>query len=104
MLLDYVSDPEEAIVALLEGCCWDEAIRLIHFHRRLDLLETHFLPVLLEARESQVALLQTFKEDFSRRSSRLSVVRENKRKKQQAILGKIQNHQHALLIRSYLGT
>lgn len=89
MFLDYVSDPEEAIVSLLEGSCWDEAMRLIHLHRRLDLLETHLLPGLLEARENQLTLLQTFRDDYHRRSSRLAVVRENKRKKQQAILGKM---------------
>jgi len=87
VLLDYVSDPEEAIVVLLEGSCWDEALRLIHYHRRLDLLETHFLPGLTEARESQLSLLETFRSDFQRRFARLAIVRENKRKKQQAILG-----------------
>ncbi len=87
MLLDYVSDPEEAVVALLEGSCWEEALRLIHFHHRLDLLETNFFPCLEDARESQLSLLNTLKDDFQCRFSRLCVVRENKRKKQQAILG-----------------
>ena len=87
VLLDYVSDPEEAIVTLVEGSCWDEALRLLHLHHRLDLLHTHLLPGLLEAREAQLSLLQTFKDDFSRHSSRLVIVRENKRRKQEAILG-----------------
>lgn len=88
VLLDYVSDPEEAVVALLEGSCWDEALRLLHLYRRLDLLDTHLLPGLLEARETQLSQLQAFKDDFCCHSSRLVVVRENKRKKQEAILGK----------------
>lgn len=87
VLLDYVSDPEEAIATLVVGSCWDEALRLVHLHHRLDLLDTHLLPGLLEAREAQLSLLQTFKDDFSHHSSRLVVVRENKRKKQEAILG-----------------
>ena len=88
VLLDYAEDVEEGVVALLEGSLWQEALRLLHLRRRCDLLETHLLPGLLEAHSAQLSLFQTLEEKFSRHLSRLEVVRETKRQKQAAILGK----------------
>ena len=87
VLLDYAEDAEEAIVILLEGGSWEEALRLIHFHRRIDLLETHLKPSLLEAHQSQVALFDSLSTTYLRHTTRLAVVRETKRQKQNAILG-----------------
>ena len=85
--MDYAEDVEEAIVALLEGNVWEEALRLVYFHQRMDLLETHLKPSLLEAHQSQMALFESLQSTYLRHSSRLLVVRETKRQKQNAILG-----------------
>lgn len=74
-------------MALLEGSCWEEALRQLHLHQRVDLLETHFVPGLLEAQESRLALFKTLHDDFKRHSLRLAIVRESKKQKQAAILG-----------------
>jgi len=87
VLLDYVEDVEEEVVALLEGSLWTEALRLLHLHHWTDLLETHILPGLLEAQASHLSLFESLLSDFKRHSSRLVVVRETKRQKQAAILG-----------------
>ena len=87
VLIDYADDVEEAIVTLLEGNTWEEALRLIYFHGRTDLLETHLKPSLLEAHLSQMSLFESLQSTYVRHASRLAVVRETKRQKQSAILG-----------------
>ena len=88
MFLDYAGDVEEAVVALLEGSLWAESLRLLHLHKRCDLVETHLLPALVEAHESRLSLFQELSGNFTRHSERLAVVREEKKLKQAAILGK----------------
>lgn len=39
---------EEAVVTLLEGGVWEEAVRIAYLHRRADLIETHLKPSLVE--------------------------------------------------------
>jgi len=39
---------EEAVVTLLEGGVWEEALRIAYLHRRADLIETHLKPSLVE--------------------------------------------------------
>ena len=87
VLIDYAEDVEEAVVNLLEGSLWEEALRLIYFHRRTDLLETHLKPGLVEAHASQMSLFEELRSTYVRHASRLAVVRETKRQKQNAILG-----------------
>lgn len=87
VFLEYAEDVEEAVVSLLEGALWEEALRLLHLHLRCDLIETHLLPGLVEAHESRLALFEQLHTDFKRHSARLVVVRETKRQKQAAILG-----------------
>lgn len=87
VFLDYAEDVEEAVVALLDGSLWEESTRLLHLHGRCDLLETHLLPGLLEAHESRLALFDELHSNFTHHSSRLVVVRETKKQKQDAILG-----------------
>ena len=90
VLIDYADDIEEAIVTLLEGNSWEEALRLIYFFHRTDLLETHLKPSLLEAQQSQLSLFETLQSTYLRHTTRLTVVRETKRQKQTAILGQCQ--------------
>ncbi|NWH92099.1 ELP1 protein, partial [Aegithalos caudatus] len=78
LLEQYTQDYEEAVVLLLEGALWEEALRLIHKYGRLDILETNFKPAILEAQKSQLIFLDSQKTTFLRHKSRLQVVRELK--------------------------
>ncbi|XP_072716665.1 elongator complex protein 1 isoform X2 [Ciconia boyciana] len=80
LLEQYTQDYEEAILLLLEGALWEEALRLIHKYGRLDILETNFRPAILEAQKSQLIFLDSQKTGFLRHKSRLQVVRELKEK------------------------
>ncbi|XP_020664637.3 elongator complex protein 1 isoform X1 [Pogona vitticeps] len=86
LLEQYAKDYEEALLLLLEGNAWDEALRLIYKYNRSDILETNFKPSLLEAQKNQLAFLGTQKAAFSRHLKRLSVVRELKRQAQNDLL------------------
>uniref|UniRef100_A0A8B9PHM8 Elongator complex protein 1 n=1 Tax=Apteryx owenii TaxID=8824 RepID=A0A8B9PHM8_APTOW len=76
----WFSDYEEAVLLLLEGALWEEALRLIHKYGRLDILETNFKPAIQEAQKSQLMFLDSQKTAFLRHKSRLQVVRELKEK------------------------
>ncbi|XP_062827791.1 elongator complex protein 1 isoform X2 [Anolis carolinensis] len=86
LLEQYAKDYEEAILLLLEGTVWDEALRLIYKYNRSDILETNFKPSLLEAQKNQLMFLETQKASFSRHRKRLSVVRELKQQAQNDLL------------------
>uniref|UniRef100_A0AAR2LJA7 Elongator complex protein 1 n=1 Tax=Pygocentrus nattereri TaxID=42514 RepID=A0AAR2LJA7_PYGNA len=75
----HVLDCEEAISALIEGCAWEEALRLIYLYSRQDITETHLKPALLEG-ITNVAFLESQKALFTRHKNRLAVVREQKAK------------------------
>ncbi|XP_065518260.1 elongator complex protein 1 [Lathamus discolor] len=80
LLEQYTEDYEEALLLLLEGTLWEEALRLIHKYGRLDILETNFKPAILEAQKSQLIFLYSQKAAFLHHKSRLQVVRELKEK------------------------
>ncbi|XP_041879523.1 elongator complex protein 1 isoform X1 [Corvus kubaryi] len=80
LLEQYTQDYEEAVLLLLEGALWEEALRLIHKYDRLDILETNLKPAILEAQKSQLIFLDSQKTAFLRHKSRLQVVRELKEK------------------------
>ncbi|NWW75243.1 ELP1 protein, partial [Climacteris rufus] len=80
LLEQYTQDYEEAVLLLLEGALWEEALRLIHKYGRLDILETNFKPAILEAQKSQLMFLDSQKTAFLHHRSRLQVVRELKEK------------------------
>ncbi|RLW00037.1 hypothetical protein DV515_00009225 [Chloebia gouldiae] len=80
LLEQYTEDYEEAVLLLLEGAFWEEALRLIHKYDRLDILETNLKPAILEAQKSQLIFLDSQKTAFLRHKSRLQVVRELKEK------------------------
>ncbi|XP_066523069.1 putative elongator complex protein 1 isoform X2 [Hoplias malabaricus] len=80
LLEQYAKDCEEAISALIEGAAWEEALRVIYFYSRPDIIETHLKPALLEAHSNQVGFLETQKALFTRHKNRLAVVRDQKAK------------------------
>ncbi|XP_034453513.1 elongator complex protein 1 [Hippoglossus hippoglossus] len=81
LLLDqYAKDCEEAILALITGAVWEEALRLIYMHNRQDITETNLKPALLEAVGTQTVFLEAQIATFTRHRTRLAVVREQKEK------------------------
>ncbi|XP_074850568.1 elongator complex protein 1 isoform X2 [Carettochelys insculpta] len=87
MLLEqYAQDYEEAVLLLLEGAVWEEALRLIHKYNRLDILETNFKPAILEAQKNYLVFLDSQKTTFIRHRKRLLVVRELKEQACQGLL------------------
>ncbi|GAA6221988.1 elongator complex protein 1 [Lates japonicus] len=81
LLLDqYAKDCEEAILALITGAVWEEALRLIYMHNRQDITETNLKPALLEAVNTQTVFLEAQVATFTRHRTRLAVVREQKEK------------------------
>ncbi|PIO34503.1 hypothetical protein AB205_0171410 [Aquarana catesbeiana] len=86
LLEQYAEDYEEAILLLLEGAFWDEALRLIHKYKRLDIIETNVKPAITEAQKSHMIFLDNQKTTFARHKQRLSVVRELKEKARQGLL------------------
>uniref|UniRef100_A0A670Z9M0 Elongator complex protein 1 n=1 Tax=Pseudonaja textilis TaxID=8673 RepID=A0A670Z9M0_PSETE len=86
-LITFFQDYEEAILLLLEGTAWDEALRIIYKYNRTDILETNFRPSLLEAQKNHLVFLETQKAEFSHHRKRLSVVRELKQQAQNELLG-----------------
>ncbi|XP_034546427.1 elongator complex protein 1-like [Notolabrus celidotus] len=81
LLLDqYAKDCEEAILALITGAVWEEALRLIYMHNRQDITETNLKPALMEAVSTQTTFLETQVATFTRHRTRLAVVREQKEK------------------------
>nr|XP_020449669.1 elongator complex protein 1 isoform X2 [Monopterus albus] len=81
LLLDqYAKDCEEAILALITGAFWEEALRLIYLHNRQDITETNLKPALTEAVGTQTVFLEAQVATFARHRARLAVVREQKQK------------------------
>ncbi|XP_061644154.1 elongator complex protein 1 isoform X2 [Phyllopteryx taeniolatus] len=82
VLLDqYAKDYEEAILVLISGAAWEEALRLIHTHDRADITETDLKPALFEAASAQTFLVEMQAAAFSRHRTRLAVVRQRKEDK-----------------------
>uniref|UniRef100_A0A8C8RGH4 Elongator complex protein 1 n=1 Tax=Pelusios castaneus TaxID=367368 RepID=A0A8C8RGH4_9SAUR len=86
LLEQYAQDYEEAVLLLLEGTAWEEALRLIHKYSRLDILETNFQPAILQAQRNYLVFLESQKTTFTRHRKRLLVVRALKEQAHQGLL------------------
>ncbi|XP_005626959.2 elongator complex protein 1 isoform X1 [Canis lupus familiaris] len=86
VLEQYAKDYEEAVLLLLEGAAWEEALRLVYKYNRPDIIETNVKPSILEAQKNYMALLDSQTATFSRHKKRLLVVRELKEQAQQVNL------------------
>lgn len=89
VLNEYLNDPEEAVVTLLEGRNWDEATRIIHEHQRPDLFDTHFNVSLKEASEDTLASIEKNKIAFHDQLLRLDKVVEMKQKLADGLLDEV---------------
>ncbi|XP_055973206.1 elongator complex protein 1 [Sorex fumeus] len=87
VLEQYAQDYEEAVLLLLEGAAWEEALRLVYKYNRLDIIETNVKPSVLEAQKHYMAFLDSQAATFSRHKKRFLVVRELKEQAQQVTLG-----------------
>lgn len=85
----YAQDYEEAVLLLLEGAAWEDALRLVYKYNRLDIIETNIKPSVLEAQKNHLAFLDSQTVTFSRHKKRLLVVRELKEQAQQANLDEV---------------
>ncbi|KAM8803480.1 elongator complex protein 1 [Rhynchonycteris naso] len=86
VLEQYAQDYEEAVLLLLEGAAWEEALRLVYKYDRLDIIETNIKPSVLEAQKNYMAFLDSQTATFSRHKARLLVVRELKEQAQRVPL------------------
>ncbi|XP_067666360.1 elongator complex protein 1-like [Haliotis asinina] len=82
----YAKDVEEAIVCLIEGALWEEAMRMMHQHRRTDFIETNLKTALLECHEQHLESLEEYRDNFVKYKKRLGVVREQREKQKLEIL------------------
>ncbi|KAI0220632.1 Elongator complex protein 1 [Lamellibrachia satsuma] len=80
LLTDYADDVEEAIVTLIEGSEWDEALRLMYKCGRNDFTETNLKPALFDSCQHHMTYLESARADFDRHLCRLVVVRQEKQK------------------------
>ncbi|XP_067016133.1 elongator complex protein 1-like [Acropora muricata] len=76
---EYAQDPEEGIAVLIDGLQWEEALRLMYRHERMDIIETHLKGALDEAYHRHISAIEEQKELFEKYTKRLQVVRETKR-------------------------
>uniref|UniRef100_A0A2K6EGA9 Elongator acetyltransferase complex subunit 1 n=1 Tax=Propithecus coquereli TaxID=379532 RepID=A0A2K6EGA9_PROCO len=86
VLEQYAQDYEEAVLLLLEGAAWEEALRLVYKYNRLDIIETNIKPSILEAQKNYMIFLDSQTTTFSRHKKRLLVVRKLKEQAQQVNL------------------
>lgn len=74
IFVEYLNDPEEAFLALVQGHEWDDAMRLVFLHDRPDLYETHLKPALMEFTEVTISNLGKKATLFQEYLSRLLTV------------------------------
>ncbi|KAK3610232.1 hypothetical protein CHS0354_022286 [Potamilus streckersoni] len=86
LLEQYAKDIEEAIVTLIQGSQWTEALRLMYYHKRMDFIESDLKSALIDSYNQQVEILSSMKADFEKYTVRLAVVRQEKAKARQEFL------------------
>ena len=81
VVLEYMDDPERAVVMQIEAKGWPRAAMLAMKHKRSDLIETHFIPAVLEEHERFVGGFgdgEGLLGQFVKHSARIVVVRQEK--------------------------
>ena len=74
VLVEHLQDPEEAVLSLIEGQLWHDALHLIYIQQRPDLYETNLKPALIEAADEMLANLDKKQEVFDEHLKRLEEV------------------------------
>ena len=83
VLCEYTQDYEDAILMLIEANVFSESYRLIHKYSRMDLLETHLKPRLVESAKSIISMLIKSRADVEKFVDRMDVVLTRKLEKEQ---------------------
>ncbi|XP_013379508.1 elongator complex protein 1 [Lingula anatina] len=86
ILEQYIKDIEEAVVVLIEGCQWEEALRLMHKWKRTDFIESNLKAALLEKCEQQLNFIEDTQEVFQKHKTRLVIVRKEKERQRLELL------------------
>ncbi|ORX62126.1 IkappaB kinase complex, IKAP component [Hesseltinella vesiculosa] len=76
--MDYINDLEEAIDCLLKGSHWQEATRLAYTHNRVDVMDTHVKPALIDGYTHMDEDIDELTSQFSKQTARLKELREKK--------------------------
>ena len=83
VLCEYTQDYEDAILMLIEANIFNESHRLIHKYSRMDLLETHLKPKLVEAASGIISMLIKSRAEVEKFVDRLNIVLKSKLEKEQ---------------------
>lgn len=75
---NYLNDAESAILNLITGGHWSEAIALIHKSNRFDFFETNLLPSIRLNQQDLIKTLEQYEKKFVQNKERLDQVREEK--------------------------
>ncbi|XP_076443667.1 elongator complex protein 1-like isoform X2 [Babylonia areolata] len=81
----YARDVEEAIVTLVEGAQWQEALRLMYRYSRTDIIETHLKNAIAVSCVETMTMLESQQEEMEGYVKRLSVVRQEKERRRQQL-------------------
>lgn len=87
ILHEHLEDVEEAVAALAKGLEFTEAHRLAIRHQRLDLVETHIKPGVLEGLSAQQDDLNEMIEQLSKQLVRVEELRDKKKQDPNAFYG-----------------
>lgn len=79
----YLNDSENAIMCLLDGGHWEEAISTIHKYDRFDFFETNLIPALKAGKEDLLMNIEKYQERFIEKRDRLKEVRIAKAKRKE---------------------
>lgn len=74
----YAGDVEEAIITLIDGHEWDEALRVMHKYGRIDFIETNLKDAIVMSSEEQIVAISALHTQFIRHAERLQIVRKEK--------------------------
>jgi len=80
---NYLNDSESAIISLVDGCFWQEAITAVHKFDRFDFFETNLIPALKENQKDLIANIDQLKAKFIEKFERLEEVRIEKAKRKE---------------------
>ncbi|CAG8480292.1 12289_t:CDS:10 [Ambispora gerdemannii] len=72
VLLDYTQELEDAISLLGKSYMWDEATRICYLKNRVDLVETHVKPSVLEGYKHLIEDIEDMKEQLNKQTTRLA--------------------------------
>ncbi|KZC12649.1 Elongator complex protein 1 [Dufourea novaeangliae] len=77
ILINYLEDVEEAVIALCSGKQWKDAVRIAHDKESLNLIESRVRSSVYEHADHVMSQIEKNRQDFERHKSRLAIIRVN---------------------------